>query len=724
MEAHADSAGTPVYARIRDDRATLACRPSWRQHPEISTSAATTAAAPLMLGVAAVGVVLVCPLTTALAVVATAVLAVRSLLCRLPGPGKDCKQSPPQRRPSAEGDLEGSAARPQVLRGEDGQCQEVWPPHWGITLAQCREFFAECRADPRWRSTNSVYTLVEEYIKPRTAGSGMGLALMCNQASPLEVNLMVSHAWSENAEEFIKALELSVSKNDVLFICAFSLYQCQDHVGPTIAEQLGAGAADSPFRRVLEHVGAAGARDAALWRWGAYVRIIPGASALIALTLLFFPVITAGCVPNFATLQEMICCGSTKLSASHDLNWGAFRGKWHTVRPDALHPTRELAAFSFFGSLACAAGALIAQGLLWAVRPYRGRMLVVPNRQCDIYTRLWCVYEIFVAKSLAVPVVLAHTLARAGACSSRDAICGSYEDTERIRGEIEAYYGVELSGQAGRGYSFVDDAITRTTRSSRRTLLLPMILQHWPMMLCTLGVSRICATVPPDRELQWVCEALIGFVLGDGCVFSALYFVARRKEGRPTRCDMASLAVVFGFTGFAILLVDLVCKSSQQSFTVMYEMPLLMLVWVYTASSASIALFLLIHGLARSQFSSAQWWAYAFTKAQPVLHFVVFPLAAFGLISLEGASTLTFYAIGTMAFLGFPATIAGAALAWNVRFHNPEKAVAETHQVSEEGLEDEDDALLPRAGFLQNLFSTTAGLQLRLQPRDPLASCA
>ena len=38
-----------------------------------------------------------------------------------------------------------------------------------------------------------------------------------------------------------------------LFICAFSLYQCEDHYGPTIAEQLGSLPQASPSQLPSDH---------------------------------------------------------------------------------------------------------------------------------------------------------------------------------------------------------------------------------------------------------------------------------------------------------------------------------------------------------------------------------------------------------------------------------------------------------------------------------------
>mmetsp|Transcript_148344 Transcript_148344/g.476343 ORF Transcript_148344/g.476343 Transcript_148344/m.476343 type:complete len:177 (-) Transcript_148344:946-1476(-) len=122
---------------------------------------------------------------------------------------------------------DGASAKPQwIRRGE--HWEKVWPEHWGITLAQCRELMQRCRNDPAWKSSNNVYTLVNDFIKPLTAGTGLGYALLVNQKTPLEVSVMVSHAWLENAEEFFETFERSVREDDVMFICALSLYQCEE----------------------------------------------------------------------------------------------------------------------------------------------------------------------------------------------------------------------------------------------------------------------------------------------------------------------------------------------------------------------------------------------------------------------------------------------------------------------------------------------------------------
>eukprot|EP00913_Durusdinium_trenchii_P002371 g2189.t1 len=69
----------------------------------------------------------------------------------------------------------------------------------------CRQIYLQ--EDVDWHQSNSVRDMVRNHILPRTAGKGVGYALKINHQSPLEVEVLVSHSWNENAEEldFCKA---------------------------------------------------------------------------------------------------------------------------------------------------------------------------------------------------------------------------------------------------------------------------------------------------------------------------------------------------------------------------------------------------------------------------------------------------------------------------------------------------------------------------------------
>lgn len=112
-----------------------------------------------------------------------------------------------------------------------------------------------------------------------------------------------------------------------------------------------------------------------------------------------------------------------------------FATKW--VKHDSDPYCR--AAFLLTCFFAGAAGVIAMMLFVMQHRVYKGRMIAVPNYQDNLYQRLWCVYEIFMASQLKVYVGLAHTLAPAGKCTARTARCSNDEDEARIRRAIEAF---------------------------------------------------------------------------------------------------------------------------------------------------------------------------------------------------------------------------------------------------------------------------------------------
>lgn len=233
-------------------------------------------------------------------------------------------------------------ARPQVTPSG----RQVSGSHWGISKSQIRDLVAQCRTDTSWSSSDSIRDFVAKSVKPRTQGLGMGLALSLNRDAPLKANLMISHAWDENALGFFQDIEAHVREEEVMFICFFALYQCEDSAGPSIGEQLGPDVRGGPFAEVIAQLKPAG---------------------LLA-----------------------------------DLSNG------------------------------------------WLARP-QGRMLVVTCEECDLYSRLWCVWEAYVALSLRVPVAFAGRgqIFGTDAPSSKFARCGDprrpmNEDERKIREAIES----------------------------------------------------------------------------------------------------------------------------------------------------------------------------------------------------------------------------------------------------------------------------------------------
>eukprot|EP00657_Telonema_sp_P-1_P011936 TRINITY_DN7800_c0_g1_i1.p2 TRINITY_DN7800_c0_g1~~TRINITY_DN7800_c0_g1_i1.p2 ORF type:complete len:109 (-),score=34.77 TRINITY_DN7800_c0_g1_i1:123-449(-) len=76
------------------------------------------------------------------------------------------------------------------------------PDMWGIDLEQLSQVTELEGFDEGMK----MYDVVDQLVKPRTKGTGLGYALYLNQQHPLHAKVMVSHAWGEKYQEFISAL--------------------------------------------------------------------------------------------------------------------------------------------------------------------------------------------------------------------------------------------------------------------------------------------------------------------------------------------------------------------------------------------------------------------------------------------------------------------------------------------------------------------------------------
>eukprot|EP00438_Fugacium_kawagutii_P025789 Skav209814 [mRNA] locus=scaffold2424:28918:30518:+ [translate_table: standard] len=157
--------------------------------------------------------------------------------------------------------------------------------------------------------------MVKHHILPRTVGTGLGYALKINQESPLEVDVLVSHSWNENAEEFVETLERTVRADEVLFVCAFAIYQNEDGAGPTVSQQIGASMNSSPFGRVLKNIQEQGCKAGWWWWPRCTLYLIPGLSLLVALEIFMLSQLVCGGVPGLNDLfvleeeQGTLCGG-------------------------------------------------------------------------------------------------------------------------------------------------------------------------------------------------------------------------------------------------------------------------------------------------------------------------------------------------------------------------------------------------------------------------------
>lgn len=425
---------------------------------------------------------------------------------------------------------------------------EVWPKDWGMTREQLKDLLHKLRADAFWDSRYDLYTLVEDFIVPWTKGAGLGYALMVNQKCVKEVNVMVSHAWGENAEEFLEALIRSTRVDDVMFICAFSLYQAEDDAGPGIAEQLGSEAESSPFSKVITHIQRRGEEVGWRWRWHCWLKSLPSICTMLAFVSFYTPTLLYSCVPSFTQ------CAKTRFQIQdfeEDLPRTLFfflngSEKWEWE--DATDT-----AFPFFLASALLCGTLAA--ILWFVLRradvYMGRMIVVPNREVDVYGRLWCVFEIFVASELGVCVEIARTLAKAGKLSSKLATCGYEDDMQRINSAITSSH----------GYDHIDQVVSYTTREARWNAVRLSLNYGTKIALFTAAYFRI------KGSEKNVIATLSGIFLACFLIVSAVYATFRHAQGIPTACSVVICALVLVSGGMFLELIQWMIDPADSSVT-------------------------------------------------------------------------------------------------------------------------------------------------------------
>ncbi|CAE7255961.1 mcfS [Symbiodinium pilosum] len=452
----------------------------------------------------------------------------------------------------------------RILR--KGEWEEVWPEYWGMRMHQIRELLNSCKEDVHWHQNHSVRDMVNYHILPRTAGEGVGYAVKINRHAPLEVDVLISHSWNENAEEFVDTLERTVRADEVLFVCAFSIYQNEDHAGPSIAQQIGSSTQHSPFGRVLTHIKERGT-CAGFWWWPRRTFfMLPGLLLLLALELFM--------------ISQLFCGGVAGLEKLYVLNVSEdkYCSNWREGRGTCLASRWEAANLDGYCSLTFPAVwgmvfmAIMLELVLRFVSPwvYSGRMVAVPNYQDNLYQRLWCVYEIFMASQLKVYVSLAHTLAPAGKVHARNAGCSNADDEARIRKEIESF-GARVSRSkshlfersldpkqkaAEEGYRRVDASITWTTTRAKREWLLVMLR----IMLLGTALQGSVTVLSLSLGLKKRYFAL-GYILAF-FLYMLLMWSVLRRTGCIERKHLLLLGLVPFVVGIAmVVMADIVAPE-------------------------------------------------------------------------------------------------------------------------------------------------------------------
>jgi hypothetical protein len=103
---------------------------------------------------------------------------------------------------------------------------------WAITAEQLARV---AHAVPR---TATMRAVVEDFVKPKTARTGMGYAMTLNHKAPHRAALICSHSWGEKFHDFYVALKESCCRGP-FWICATAIYHNEDNKAVKIAKQLG-----------------------------------------------------------------------------------------------------------------------------------------------------------------------------------------------------------------------------------------------------------------------------------------------------------------------------------------------------------------------------------------------------------------------------------------------------------------------------------------------------
>jgi hypothetical protein len=251
-------------------------------------------------------------------------------------------------------------------------------------------------------------------------------------------------------------------------------------------------------------------------------------------------------------------------------------------------------------------------------------MVVVPNRTIDIYTRLWCVYEIFIAFMQGTPIELGSTLAILGTSSCAEAHCAKKHDEEKIQKEIKDMYG-------DAGFNKIDKAIADLTAQIRLSLFKRVCIWGFPIVVC--GLAHYNMWDPDDCRLEFQGLTLGLLLSVMGLVFS-YYRVSRTNQGViPARilCQLALvqfvLWVIFTISCFVTRPLKTECDGTFRSHNstklflgFIYGFSKTMKVGIGAATAISILCLLYTYFIPKSRAFSKKWWEDALLVLSMVLY--------------------------------------------------------------------------------------------------------
>eukprot|EP00931_Biecheleriopsis_adriatica_P015797 TRINITY_DN1186_c1_g2_i2.p1 TRINITY_DN1186_c1_g2~~TRINITY_DN1186_c1_g2_i2.p1 ORF type:complete len:474 (-),score=37.72 TRINITY_DN1186_c1_g2_i2:238-1593(-) len=336
---------------------------------------------------------------------------------------------------------------------------------------------------------------------------------------------MVSHSFKENAEEFLENVLRATSKGDVMYICALSNYQAEDGAGPSLDEQLGEQLSCSPFFQVITYL--AERAQEHKWRWW--------------------------CWKSLLALLPWLACAPVALVASLCESEGMV---------------------SIFTLLGTVSGLFLHMHLQRNSRVCCYRLLVVPTWKQDIYQRLWCIFEIFVAVRQGLRVDTAPTMASAGHVQIADAGCSKVSDEQKIRREIDA---------VPQGHAMISKAMWKVAQRTRFNALTQ--LMKCACLLTIPWVLHISKFIPLESAVTTLAFILCWhFVWINVC-----YFIAKRCQGafNSNSTLLLAIAAICLVQEAAYVLNTLSCKVQQRYSVLLMSSDFHAAALIYTAACCS-----------------------------------------------------------------------------------------------------------------------------------------
>eukprot|EP00439_Symbiodinium_sp_Y106_P033460 s3646_g4.t1 len=320
----------------------------------------------------------------------------------------------------------------------------------------------------------------------------------------------------------------------------------------------------------VHHTTARGA-SAAFWWWPRRTfYMLPGLCLLLALELFMVSQLLCGGVAGIEKLYILEVASDKYCSNWREGKGTCLASHWVVADLDGYCA----ATFPLVWSLVLFG--IILEVALRCVSPwvYSGRMVAVPNYQDNLYQRLWCVYEIFMASQLNVYVSLAHTLAPAGKVHARNAGCSNADDEARIRREIESFgarvharsksklferHGTDSEEAAAEeGYRRVDASITWTTTRAKREWLL-VILRIILLGTALQGSVTVLSLSLGLKKRYFALGYIFAFFL-----YMALMWSILRRSGCIERRHLLLLGMLPFLTGvMLVVMADLVAPDFE-----------------------------------------------------------------------------------------------------------------------------------------------------------------